>query len=217
MAERFDLIVIGAGPGGYVAAIRAAQLGHEGGLRREARPRSAAPASTSAASPARRCSTPARSTPRPRRHFGRHGIKVGEVEPRPAAMLARKDKVVKGLTDGVAYLFKKNKITVYRRHRPARRRRARSASSQSASTGRRTTRWRRRRSCWPPAASRRSLPSLPFDGKNVVSSTEALAFDRCRNTSSSSAAATSAWNWARSGRGSGRRSRSSSSCRASCR
>ena len=42
--DRFDLVVIGAGPGGYVAAIRAAQLGHEGGLRREARRRSAAPA-----------------------------------------------------------------------------------------------------------------------------------------------------------------------------
>ena len=44
MAERYDLVVIGAGPGGYVAAIRAAQLGHEGRLRREAADASAAPA-----------------------------------------------------------------------------------------------------------------------------------------------------------------------------
>ena len=75
--QRYDLVVIGAGPGGYVAAIRAAQLGMRVAVRREGRRRSAAPASTSAASRARRCSTRASSTaqaqrrPRRARHQGR--------------------------------------------------------------------------------------------------------------------------------------------------
>ena len=58
MSESFDVVVIGAGPGGYVAAIRAAQLGMKIACVEKPRRRSAAPASTSAASRPRRCCNP---------------------------------------------------------------------------------------------------------------------------------------------------------------
>ena len=93
-SERYDVVVIGAGPGGYVAAIRAAQLGHAHGLRRQPRDASAAPASISAASRRRRCCNPRRNLPRRGAALAEHGIKVGEVGLDLAAMMARKDKVV---------------------------------------------------------------------------------------------------------------------------
>ena len=63
MAEKFDLVVIGGGPGGYVAAIRAAQLGMKVACVENAA-LSAAPALTSVASRPRRCSTPPRNSPK---------------------------------------------------------------------------------------------------------------------------------------------------------
>ena len=78
-------------------------------------------------------------------------------------MLARKDEVVKGLTDGVAFLFKKNKITVVHGHGHARSATAR--SQVSGDDGRHEPR-SQGASCSPPAASRSSLPFLPFDGKH---------------------------------------------------
>jgi dihydrolipoamide dehydrogenase len=111
MADRFDLVVIGAGPGGYVAAIRAAQLGMNvacidknaalGGtcLRVGCIPSKALLESSERFREARHGELAA------------HGIELGEPKLDLAKMLARKDKVVAQLTSGVAGLFKKNKIT----------------------------------------------------------------------------------------------------------
>src|SRR5262249_19945334 len=112
MAERFDLIVIGAGPGGYVAAIRAAQLGMKVACV-EKRSTLGGTCLNVGCIPSKALLDSSERFAQARTHFGRHGIKVGEVGLDLAAMLARKDKVVKGLTDGVAYLFKKNKITSF--------------------------------------------------------------------------------------------------------
>ncbi|MBL9135035.1 MAG: dihydrolipoyl dehydrogenase [Verrucomicrobiales bacterium] len=115
MAESFDIIVIGAGPGGYVAAIRASQLGMRvacvekesalGGtcLRVGCIPSKALLESSE-------CFEAARHT------FKQHGILVGDVGLDLAAMLRRKDLVVAALTKGVEALFKKNKVTRYAGH-----------------------------------------------------------------------------------------------------
>ena len=175
MAERYDLVVIGAGPGGYVAAIRAAQLGMKVACV-EKRATLGGTCLNVGCIPSKalldssELYAQAKDAFRPPRHQGRRR------RPRP-----RRDAGPQGqgrqkqLTDGVAYLFKKNKITsVQGTGRLA-------GQRQGRRQGRRTARkpsWRRRRSCWPPAASRSTLPSLPFDGKHIVSSTEALAFDK---------------------------------------
>ncbi len=105
----FDVIVIGAGPGGYVAAIRAAQLGLAVAcVEKEA---------TLGGTCVRVGCIPSKvlleSSERfvmARDHLAEHGVLVSEVELDLGAMMERKDKVVKSNTDGVAYLFKKHGI-----------------------------------------------------------------------------------------------------------
>ena len=110
MAERFDLVVIGAGPGGYVAAIRAAQLG----LKVACIDKRAALGGTClniGCIPSKALLDSSEYYYLLKNRFGHHGITAGSVEIDVKKMLARKDEVVKGLTDGIAFLFKKNKIT----------------------------------------------------------------------------------------------------------
>jgi dihydrolipoamide dehydrogenase len=106
--EMFDLIVIGAGPGGYVAAIRAAQLGLKvacvegrgslGGtcLNVGCIPSKALLKSSGKYSEIKKLSE--------------HGISVGDAEVDVSAMMGRKDKIVEDLTKGIGFLFKKNNV-----------------------------------------------------------------------------------------------------------
>src|SRR5437588_1884165 len=110
MADRYDLIVIGGGPGGYVAAIRAAQLG----LRVACVEKRATLGGTClnvGCIPSKALLDSSELYAQASQHFGQHGIQVGQLGLDLPAMMGRKDKVVKGLTDGVAYLFRKHKIT----------------------------------------------------------------------------------------------------------
>src|SRR5437016_6885724 len=108
MPERYDLVVIGAGPGGYVSAIRAAQLG----MKVACVDKRAALGGTClnvGCIPSKALLDSSELYTYAKSHFARHGILVGDVGLDLKAMLQRKDKVVKSLTDGVAFLFKKNK------------------------------------------------------------------------------------------------------------
>src|SRR5690349_16340629 len=109
MSERFDLIVIGAGPGGYVAAIRAAQLGLKVACV-DKRPALGGTCLNVGCIPSKALLESSELYVQARKHFPHHGIKTGTLAIDLAAMMARKDKVVKGLTEGVAFLFKKNKV-----------------------------------------------------------------------------------------------------------
>src|SRR5579884_160422 len=112
MAERYDLIVIGAGPGGYVAAVRAAQLGLKVACV-EKRPALGGTCLNVGCIPSKALLDSSELYVQIKAHAQRHGLKIDSVGLDLSAMLARKDKVVKGLTDGVAFLFKKNKISSY--------------------------------------------------------------------------------------------------------
>src|SRR4051812_34662816 len=106
--------------------------------------------------------------------FGRHGIKVGGLDIDVPTMLARKDEVVKGLTDGVRFLFKKNRIApVFGT--------ARVASPESVvvklNEGGETT-LETAHILVATGSEPVNLPFIPFNGKTIVSSTEALCFDR---------------------------------------
>ena len=110
MAESsFDLVVIGAGPGGYVAAIRASQLG----LRVACVERRGALGGTClnvGCIPSKALLQSSEKYEEARHGLEKHGISIKDAKLDLRAMLARKDKVVKDLTGGIAYLFKKNKI-----------------------------------------------------------------------------------------------------------
>lgn len=107
--SEFDVVIIGAGPGGYVAAIRAAQLG----LKVASVEREATLGGTCVrigCIPSKALLESSERYLEAKSHLAEHGVKVGSVELDLAAMHARKDAVVKANTDGVAFLFKKNKI-----------------------------------------------------------------------------------------------------------
>jgi len=106
----FDLLVIGAGPGGYVAAIRGAQLG----FKTACVDSGAALGGTClnvGCIPSKALLHSSELYHQAKSNLGAHGIKVGGVSLDIAAMLAHKDKVVSDLTQGIEYLFKKNKVT----------------------------------------------------------------------------------------------------------
>lgn len=107
-----DLLVIGAGPGGYVAAIRAAQLGLDVGIV----DKEAALGGTCVrvgCIPSKALLESSERYAEAKKGLGEHGIELGDVKLDLGTMLARKDSVVKANTDGVAFLMKKNKIDVY--------------------------------------------------------------------------------------------------------
>src|SRR5207249_10299490 len=103
MAEHFDLIVIGSGPGGYVAAIRAAQLGMKVACV-EKRDALGGTCLNIGCIPSKALLDSSELYHLAKTKFAQHGIQVGEVGLDLPAMLARKDKVVKELTDGVRFL-----------------------------------------------------------------------------------------------------------------
>ena len=115
MPTAFDLIVIGAGPGGYVAAIKAAQLGlNVACIERE--PALGGTCLRVGCIPSKVLLESSEKFAEAKRDFARHGIKLGAVELDLPAMLRRKDSVVTALTKGVEGLFKKNKVTRYAGH-----------------------------------------------------------------------------------------------------
>jgi len=118
MSNQFDVIVIGAGPGGYIAAIRAAQLGKNVACI------DAWSNAAGGAAPGGTCTNvgciPSKALLQSSEHFEHaghafadHGISVKGLAIDAAKMVARKDAVVKQNNDGILYLFKKNKVTFF--------------------------------------------------------------------------------------------------------
>jgi dihydrolipoamide dehydrogenase len=173
MPERFDLVIIGAGPGGYVAAIRAAQLGMQVACV-EKRGTLGGTCLNVGCIPSKALLDSSEWYAQAHAKFARHGIQVGDLRLDLKAMLARKDSVVKGLTDGVAFLFKKNKITWVQ----GAGRLAGSGKVVVKGTGGETRMLECKAVLLATGSEAVSLPSLPFDGSAIVSSTEALAFDK---------------------------------------
>jgi dihydrolipoamide dehydrogenase len=176
MSDQYDLIVIGAGPGGYVAAIRAAQLGMKVAVV-DKRAALGGTCLNIGCIPSKALLDSSELFALARTRFDRHGIQVGDVRLDLATMQARKDRVVKSLTEGVAFLFRKNKITAIQ------------GTARISGLGTVAV----RKPGWPTDAETTlqakaillatgseptGLVALPFDGTHVVSSTEALSFDR---------------------------------------
>jgi len=107
-----DLIVLGAGPGGYVAAIRAAQLGMNVGIVDKEKQLGGTCLRVGCI-PSKALLESSEKFHEANTSFKDHGIKLGKVEADVPAMIKRKDGVVDQLTKGVAGLMKKNKITVH--------------------------------------------------------------------------------------------------------
>src|SRR3954464_9030197 len=108
-SSTFDLIVIGAGPGGYVAAIRAAQLGFKTAC--VEREYLGGTCLNVGCIPSKALLDSSEKVSMAKHDFAKHGIEIkGEVAVDLAKMMTRKDGVVKALTGGVGLLFRKNKV-----------------------------------------------------------------------------------------------------------
>jgi len=110
MAENFDVIVIGAGPGGYVCAIRAAQLGLKVACV-EKRATLGGTCLNIGCIPSKALLQSSEDFEHAKHGLQDHGISVGEVKIDIARMQARKAEVVGANTKGIEFLFKKNKVT----------------------------------------------------------------------------------------------------------
>lgn len=178
--SQFDLIIIGAGPGGYVAAIRASQLGMKVAVV-EKRPALGGVCLNEGCIPSKALLDSSELFATARDKFSLHGITIGAPELDLAAMMNRKDDVVKKLTDGIAYLFKKNKIAHFN---------GTARLAGKGAPGKHVVQVVMPDSSSEPlllqgdrvllatGSDAFALPGIPFDGKKVVSAREALALDK---------------------------------------
>lgn len=165
-----DLVVIGAGPGGYVAAIRAAQLGLNTACV-EIEPALGGTCLRVGCIPSKALLESSERFAATQRDLATHGVKVAGVELDLAAMMKRKNDVVSMLTKGIDALFKKNKVTRY------------TGSGRLAGDGRVIVEGRptpvelqAKHIILATGSSSASLPGVEADGEFVGTSTEALGY-----------------------------------------
>ena len=173
--QQFDLVVIGAGPGGYVAAIRGAQLGMKVAVV-EQRETLGGVCLNEGCIPSKALLDSSEFFALARDRFAAHGILVEPPRLDLARMMARKSDVVKKLTDGVAFLFKKNGVAWVRGTGKLERRLGYGGYEVEVTAGDSVTTIEGKRVLLATGSTAASVPGLKFDGRTVVSAREALSF-----------------------------------------
>ncbi len=168
----FDLIVIGSGPGGYVAAIRAAQLGMKVACI-EKEPSLGGTCLNIGCIPSKALLNSSEKFVEISNHAAEHGIKTSKIDLDLNVLMDRKIKIVKKLTTGIGFLFKKNKIT----HIPG------MASfidknTISISNGKNEITASAKNFIIATGSSSIEIPNIPIDEKQIVSSTGALSLSK---------------------------------------
>jgi len=175
--RNFDLIIIGSGPGGYVAAVRAAQLGLKVACVEKA-PRLGGVCLNVGCIPSKALLDSSEYLQLAKNQYAEHGIKTGRINLDLAVMMARKEKVVQDLTDNVKRLLEGNKVEII--HGAGRLAGADQVvvESDSDSSGKTQSTTLTATSIILATGSETvALPNLEFDGQQIISSTEALKLD----------------------------------------
>lgn len=173
----FDLVVIGGGPAGYTGAIRAAQLGLKVAIVEKR--------GTLGGTCLNVGCIPSKALLDSSEHFAMashgdlatHGVKMAKVELDLQAMMERKTKIVKGLTDGVAFLMKKNKITYYDGMGKLVSAAAGDIKVEVKLKAGSTENLQTKNVMLATGSDVAELPFAKFDGKKIISSTEALSLE----------------------------------------
>jgi len=173
--EIFDLIVVGAGPGGYVAAIRSSQLGQKV-LVVEQRPTMGGVCLNEGCIPSKALLDSSEHFALARDKFAGHGIEINPPTMNVGKMVARKDDVVKKLTGGIAYLLKKNKVQVIQGSGKLTAPKGDGMHRVEVSQGGTVTVVSAKRVLLATGGVPVEVPTMPFDGELIVSSREALCF-----------------------------------------
>ncbi len=174
MSTTFEVIVIGAGPGGYIAAIRAAQLGLSTACIDEWKNAAGGPAPGGTCTnigciPSKALLQSSEHFEHASRHFADHGIGLKDLSIDVAKMLARKDTVVKQNNEGILYLFKKNKVSFFH---------GRGSFAKTVDGGYEVTVGDKtlvgKHIVVATGSSARALPGAPFDEERILSNDGAL-------------------------------------------
>jgi len=175
--EKYDLIVVGSGPGGYVAAVRAAQLDMKVACV-EKEPRLGGVCLNVGCIPSKALLDSSEYYHLAKEQFAAHGIKTGRVSLDLPVMMARKEKVVQELTANVKRLLDGHKIEIIRgTARLAGPDRVEVVQNSDASKKGERLNIQAKAIILATGSEPVSLPDLKFDGRHIVSSREALNFD----------------------------------------
>lgn len=166
-SHEFDLVVIGSGPAGYVGAIRAAQLGMKVAII-EKESTLGGTCLNVGCIPSKALLDSSEKYSLVKHHLDEHGISVSGAKLDVKKMVARKDNVVKQLTGGIPMLMKKNKITVFNGWGSLK-----DANTVLVDDGKEEL--KAKNILIAAGSVPVELPHLKFDGKNIISSTEALS------------------------------------------
>ncbi len=175
--KNFDVIVIGGGPGGYIAAIRAAQLGFNTACIDEWKNAQGGPAPGGTCTnvgciPSKALLQSSEHFEHAGKHFADHGIEVKGLSLDLGKMLGRKDAVVKQNNDGILYLFKKNKVTFF--HGRGSFAKASDAGYEIQVKGAADEVISAKHIIVATGSNARALAGAPFDEKNILSNDGAL-------------------------------------------
>ena len=167
----FDLIVIGAGPGGYVAAIRAAQLGMKVACVEKEKTLGGTCLNIGCI-PSKALLNSSEKFTEISKHAEEHGISTGKVDLDLSKLMQRKNKIVKQLTSGIGFLFKKNKITHLQGAASFVDKKTIKVSSSDGEKNYSATNF-----IIATGSSSIAIDAIPVDEKQIVTSTGALALE----------------------------------------
>jgi dihydrolipoamide dehydrogenase len=177
MSKNFDVVVIGGGPGGYIAAIRAAQLGFNTACIDEWKNEKGGPAPGGTCTnvgciPSKALLQSSEHFEHAGHHFADHGIGLSDLKIDVAKMLGRKNTVVKQNNDGILYLFKKNKVTFF--HGRGSFVKAGEGGYEITVAGAAEESLVAKHVILATGSNPRALPGAPFDEENILSNDGAL-------------------------------------------
>jgi dihydrolipoamide dehydrogenase len=177
MSKQFDVVVIGGGPGGYIAAIRAAQLGFNVACIDEWKNDKGGPAPGGTCTnvgciPSKALLQSSEHFEHASHHFGDHGISLDNLKMDVAKMVGRKDGVVKQNNDGILYLLKKNKVSFF--HGRGSFAKAVAGGYEINVAGAANETLTAKQVILATGSNARALPGAPFDEVKVLSNDGAL-------------------------------------------
>lgn len=177
MSKQFDVIVIGGGPGGYIAAIRAAQLGFNTACIDEWKTQDGKPALGGTCTnvgciPSKALLQSSEHFEHAGKHFAEHGITMTGMTLDVATMIKRKDTVVKQNNDGIQFLFKKNKVAFF--HGRGSFVKAAEGGYEVKVAGAAEESIVGKQVIVATGSNARALPGVPFDEDNILSNDGAL-------------------------------------------
>ena len=175
MESNFDVIIIGGGPGGYVCAIRASQLGLKTACV-ESRSTLGGTCLNVGCIPSKSLLNLSQNYYKAKKDFNQQGIEINSIKLNIQKMMTNKDKSVQTLTKGVEFLFKKNKVT-YLRGKGV----ITSKNEVIVEEGGSKNLYKTKNIVIATGSAPTSLPGINIDEKNILSSTGALSLSKVPN------------------------------------